>query len=186
MKRLSKDSTCRMGMDKSSAKWIVHAIKLKSVPNSSLSCLIAIPQKYQCWNWMWAEEENRTVRSAKLRMRVNRGVEKNIWRVFEEWVKGELGCMCGHADNRRHDTSNLMGYNYKASYHVSISTDWSQRHYLLWGTSSCTGHDWVQVVYCRLSFFLVQPISPFHAITIGKLQRGTKTYKRYQITSLWL
>ena len=94
MKRLSKDSTCRMGMDKSSAKWIVHAIKLKSVPNLSLSCSIAIPQKYQCWNWMWAEEENRTVRSTKLRMRVNKGVEKNIWRVSKNgWRANWAACV---------------------------------------------------------------------------------------------
>ena len=82
-----------MGMNKSSAKWIVHAIKLKSVPNLSLSCLIAIPQKYQHWNQMWAEEENRTVGSAKLRMRVNKGVEKNIWRVLKNgWRANWAAC----------------------------------------------------------------------------------------------
>ena len=37
-------------------------------------------------------------------------------RVFEECEKGELGCVCGHADDRRRNTSDLMGYDYGGSY----------------------------------------------------------------------
>ena len=52
-------------------------------------------------------------------------------RGVEEWEKGESGCVCSHADDRRHDASDLVGYSYKASYRVSISTGKGQRHYLL-------------------------------------------------------
>ena len=53
-------------------------------------------------------------------------------------------------------------------------------------TSSHTGCDQVQVVYDRLSIFLVQPISLFCAIPIMKVQSRMKTYKRYPMTCLWL
>ena len=42
-----------------------------------------------------------------------------MW-VFGECEKGELGCVYGHADNRRRDASDLMGYNYEGSHCVQI------------------------------------------------------------------
>ena len=40
--------------------------------------------------------------------------------VFGECEKGELGCVYGHADNRRRDASDLMGSNYEGSHCVQI------------------------------------------------------------------
>ena len=39
---------------------------------------------------------------------------KKMRRGFEECEKGEKGCMCGRADDRRRDTSGLMGTIMKA------------------------------------------------------------------------
>jgi len=33
----------------------------------------------------------------------------------------KMYCRCGHADNRRRDASNLMGYGYEGSYQVWIA-----------------------------------------------------------------
>ena len=46
--------------------------------------------------------------------------EEERTRVFEVCEKGELGRVCGHADDRRQDTSDLMGYDYEGSYRVQI------------------------------------------------------------------
>ena len=42
-----------------------------------------------------------------------------MW-VFGECEKGELGCVYGHADNRRRDASDMMGDNYEGSHCVQI------------------------------------------------------------------
>ena len=56
---------------------------------------------------------NIMIGSAKLRTGTNTGT-----RVFEECEQGELGRVCGHADDRRRNTSDLMGYDYEGSYRV--------------------------------------------------------------------
>ena len=65
--------------------------------------------------------------------------------MVSECEKGKSGHVCSCADDRRHNTSELMGYNYKAVIMSRDSTDLSQRHYLLSGIGSCTGHGQVQV-----------------------------------------
>lgn len=57
-------------------------------------------------------------------------------RDFEECKKCELGCMCGHVEDRRRDACDLTGYNYDRSQSSYLDcTDWStQRHYLYEGS----------------------------------------------------
>ena len=110
------------------------------------------------------------------------GATCDLWR---EWEEGELGCMCSHADDRRHDTSDLNGYNYECSYHVCIPQI-RVKDITFYEGCSHTGHGQVQVVNCGLSIFLVQPIGPSCAIARDKVQNGMRTYKWYQMTKLWL
>ncbi len=58
------------------------------------------------------------VGGAKLRTEGNTGHEGDAQEFLGECEKGELGCVCGHADDRRGDTTDLMVYNYEGSYRV--------------------------------------------------------------------
>ena len=90
------------------------------------------------------------VGSAKRRSGVNTGVKTNA-RGFPENVReANLASVCGHADERRRDASDLMGYNYEGSY-VWISQI---------GVRDITFYD-RSVPAHELGILPVQPLSPF-------------------------